>query len=1538
MIEVNTFLGHQQKKLLDTSRNNYLLNYRQTNKAIEITSNWPEIVFGLLVRQRRLLTLLPKIENTKDEEHVVKEYLAVAAEEDEQDFSDDGDMLEFDEFKVDITQTGNETSSGNEDAPSRVEAVRAMLVATREKELIRLASKLITTHSAEDLKKRQATIHRDVQHCVRELGTNPYYLTLGMLEWVDSRNGAKNLAPLLLIPVELVRENRFANFKIRYTDEEVEFNKTLAEKLQEDFDLDISPPSHLHLSDVRGYFKHIASVIKDNKDNWRIYESTIVLTIFTPQNILMHKDLKQDSWPITAKPESNPTLSKLLNGGFGKPWKTSYRQSHYIDSLVDPMASFQIYDADSSQLMAIHYVKNGRDLIIQGPPGTGKSQTITNIIAQAIGDGKSVLFVAQKETALNVVKTKLDDAGLGHLCLELHGDKTTRGAFLDDIQNALEHYQKIAVAQLSASIQETNLQKLTVLRDQLNSYSEVLNSHIDGEEISVFQCFEELIRLRVVLQDADPPMWPSRNMFKQKHPSSRHEWLPRIETLQRLLAEIGMPQDNVFRFCNYSEDSFLAPEQIKQVVRKSQITLTSLQQATLQLANELRVPPPTTHREAAALIHLSEHLLQAPKLFNVALHSNKWRTHASEITALISALQKSTELQRENNKIVKPDAWTQDVTALQQQVRTSSNPFRRYFNLAINAPDGLAQLCVSKPPANLRDQMALLDVISAYQNYQRTIMAQDALLGELVGREVWLNGQIDWKYLSNLNNWVVKLQQIMSTLNFPPSLLDYIKGGIAFDELRTFLGLARDRVKDHETAVSSMVKQLKLDQAGQFGANHTFVTQAFSSQENLLTSWLGNLNQLKDILDYGRLKADLISEGFSPVIELGETWQRASEFLVDIVKYAWYSHLIDESFRQNTMLASFNRVTHEAAIQQFREIDRMSYDGNKAFLVSSYNEIIEGMETVGNSDVGSQLIFLRQQCVSTKKKQPIRYIMEQAGRVIKTLKPVFMMSPPSVAKFLPPGKIDFDMVIFDEASQIKPEDAMGAILRGGQTVVVGDRYQLPPTNFFSAGTSSIVSESTGVLDGESILDLFYAAGVPETTLLWHYRSQHHSLITPSNHVFYRNNLVVFPSPKVRDDKLGVWFELVPNAVYDRGKNATQTNIIEARHVASAIMHHAATESGLSLGVVALNESQALAIERELTILRDKNRDYEEFFEAENNFLITNLESIQGDEKEVIFISIGYGFSRDGRLTLQFGPISKVGGTRRLNVLTTRAKKRCVVFSSIRGRDILERNPTNEGALFLARYLEYAEIGRMNVYEENQQAYYQQESYQQKKERQEKLFFILNERFNLQEIQELCLALQIDYENVRGGTKKEKTMDLASHFYRRDAFDQLVEVGKRQRPDIDWSELLSESLGTSDIETNLEVKRETEDLHNLARDNTFSNSRASHIPSLSQLEKEVIEVLEKEGYAVETNVGPQNAAIPIAVMDEKKETALVGIEFDGPRYYQARSASERDRLRQEVLEKLQWNIHRIWIIDWYYHKDREISRLLCAVADTKRGER
>lgn len=1524
MIDVGKFLGHQQKKLLDTSRNNRLLNYKLTTKAIETESEWPEVIFSRLVKWGKPLTLLPKTEDLDDEEAALGKLLETANEEEDTYILADEDSIVRDEFRVNFEQEA-EVSTEDKSIQTRLDAIRASVAAAKKRELIRIAGKLPTAHQASDLKKRQETIQRDIQRFNRELGANPYYLTLGMLEWIDSRSKAKNLAPLMLIPVELTRKNRFANFKVQYTDEEVEFNDALIEKLREDFDLDISLPSHIHQSNVIGYFEYVADSV--NVHGWQVYETSIALSVFASKNIVMHRDLKRESWPATDKPESNPTLSKLLNGGFNRAWEAPYRQSHHIDSLIDPLESWQIDDADSSQLLAIQHVRNGHDLIIQGPPGTGKSQTITNIIAQAIGDGKSILFVAQKETALNVVKGKLDDAGLGHLCLELHRDKTKRATFLEGIQKALEYSQRIPLEQLSAGIQKLNLEQLEMLRDQLNNYSDAVNTPIEGEEMTVFQCFEELIRLEALFQDVDPPFWPSREMFRQKAPSSRQDWLPKIKTLQLLLAEIGIPRNNVFRFCDYSEDSFLAPELIRQTIHRSLSTLTTLKQSAQQLVEHLQIPQPTTPRATASFIHMAQHLLRAPNLSDVAVSSDKWQTRSSEIDTVISALRKLYELRRENNKLLKPEAWTQDVATLQEQIQINSNAFQRFLNLPVKAPDALTHICTAEPPPTLREQMSLLDTISAYQKHQNTVVAKGTLVKELVGDVNWRDGRMDWKYLSNLNNWILGLKQTIAALNLPASFLSYIKEGINFDELRSTIALVEESIQQHETAVADMVKRLKLDQEGQFGKNHSFVTQSFAYQESLLNSWLQNLNQLKDIVDYNRLKADLVAEGFSPVIELGETWSKASQYLVDIVLHTWCSHLIADVSEHNTLIKVFNRVAHEAAIQQFCELDQTSFIANRAYLATSHYESVENMKTVEIPDIEDQLKLLRQQCISKKNKQTIRSIMEQAGGVIQTLKPVFMMSPTSAAKFLPPGKIDFDLVIFDEASQIKPEDALGAILRGSQTVVVGDRHQLPPTDFFSTSTN-ITEEAGDILDGESILDLFYIAGVPETTLLWHYRSQHHSLIMPSNHAFYGNELVVFPSPKVIDKQLGVHMEYIPDSVYDRG--GTRTNIVEARRVAESVMHHAATEPRLSLGVVSLHEAQAQAIEHELDILRSQNRDHEEFFEVENNLLITNLESVQGDEKDVIFISIGYGYSMDGRLTLQFGPISQEGGPRRLNVLTTRARKRCVVFSSIRGRDILDRNPGNPGARFLAEYLDYAETGLIDTYNESNASDYSLESVQQRRERREKLFIILHEKFNLEEIRELCFMLEMDYENVRGETKKAKALDLALHFHRRDSLKQLIEVGKRLRPKLNWDELLpvEPKLTSPQLEGDKADSLVTPATPNWG--DSFSTSKNSQSFSKSQMEKEIAEILETNGYPVETNVGPENAAIPIAVMDDSKQRAVLGIEFDDRRYHQARTARDRDRLRPQELEKLQWNIHRIWIIDWYYHKDREVSRLLQVV--------
>ncbi|MCL4264794.1 MAG: DUF4011 domain-containing protein [Anaerolineae bacterium] len=1517
MESVENILEQQRKNLLDTSRRNPLLNYSLTNKSIEITTEWPEDIFLQLVSRGKSMVFLPNTEGKAEKEpESFQRYARDPSDEDEFDpdplASDHG--FHLDEFRVNVFYADFEADIDEQEEPtSRLTALKDR-VSENYRRLTNL-SKLSTNHASDDLMRRLKSIYNDMRRFNKELGVNPYYITLGMLEWSDPKRSQElNLAPILLIPVEIVQKNRFSNFEVQYTDEEVEFNDTLREKLREDFDISLPSQTNISPSDIQDFFALIEEIIKDY--NWKVIRNKVTLTVFASSKYLMHKDLKPDSWPAESSPETNPTLSKLVHGGFQKTWQFPFQHTHLVDSLISPMENYQIYDADSSQLMAIYHIKNGHDLIIQGPPGTGKSQTITNIIAQSLGDDKTVLFVAQKETALNVVKRRLDDAGLGHLCLELHGHRTKRGTILNEIQQTLDLSYSISTQQALGDIPG-----LIAIRNKLNNYAEGMNTPIDGETLTPYQCFEELLRLKGTLDKADPPRLPDRDLFKHHRSLQYHQWLPKIENLQMLLSEIGIPKDNAFRFCQCNDDTFIAPEEIKQIIRQTQNALEHLQEAAVKLAAHLGAPSPTTKRQVQHLVHLSEHIFQAPLLAGLAIRSSKWQINRKEILGTVSALRKSDELQRQYNSILMPEAWSRNIGGLYEQIRNSSNPFQRFLNLPARIPDELAQLCRTEPPNNVKDQLSLLNAIRDFQSHQKMAREHEHLFKELLGEQTWREAHNDWKYLSILGNWLNKLHQTIQTTYLSFSVLEYIEAGIQKEELRDLYELVENNLKQHEIAVTSLLDHLQLDEEAQFGNRQKFTMRNFSSQDELLNTWLINISQLKDISDYNKLKKELVADGLKSVVELGEVWSKASLYLVDVVKYFWYLHLINKSGERKLELASFNRVIHEANVQKFCDLDKALLEENKSYLASKYNEAVQGLLIVEDKGVENQLKLIKRQCMNAGTKLSIRKIMDGAGKALQTLKPVFMMSPASVAEFLPPSKVKFDVIIFDEASQIRPEDAIGAILRGNQTIVVGDRFQLPPTDFFAPSTDRTDLEN--VTDAESILDLFYIAGVPQTTLLWHYRSQHHSLITPSNQTFYNNELIVFPSPQNRNEKLGVHFFPIFGSIYDRGRS--RTNPVEARIVAQAVIHHAINDPDLSLGVVALHKNQADAIEHEINLLRDQNPQCEDFFEEENKFLVTNLENVQGDEKEVIFVSIGYGFSKDGRLTLNFGPISKEGGHRRLNVLTTRAKKQCVIFSSIRGRDILERNPSNLGARFLAEYLEYAETGLTISYEEMHQALQKSETYEEGRERLIKLISVFNQRFDLEDLREFCLYLDIDYENLPGDTKQRKARELALYFYRRENISRLIQVGKQHRLDIDWDGLYQDRP----IEVSTDVNLLKDEINSQLLRDSFSSNQI-HAPRMSQIEEEIVTILEANGYCVKTYIGPPNAAIPIAVLDEKEQIALLGIELDGPNYYRSRTARDRDRLRQQELEKLNWKIHRIWIIDWYYNKQREIDRLIQAI--------
>ena len=336
-----------------------------------------------------------------------------------------------------------------------------------------------------------------------------------------------------------------------------------------------------------------------------------------------------------------------------------------------------------------------------------------------------------------------------------------------------------------------------------------------------------------------------------------------------------------------------------------------------------------------------------------------------------------------------------------------------------------------------------------------------------------------------------------------------------------------------------------------------------------------------------------------------------------------------------------------------------------------------------------------------RPRMPVRKILTRAGGSIQALKPCFMMGPQAVAQYLTPGVIKFDLVIMDEASQLKPEEAIGSIARGGQLVVVGDPKQLPPTSFFSRMSQDGESneDQFTTTDAESILDVCSSHFRPTRSLRWHYRSQHHSLIAFSNQSFYRGNLIIFPSPYGQGGKLGVRAVYLADAIYEN-----QTNLREAKRVVDAVVEHIANRPNESLGIVTLNIKQrdliAELLEERLRSVRGADTYRENWITEGAPLFIKNLENVQGDERDAIIISTTFGKPPGSSAVRQnFGPISRQGGWRRLNVLFTRAKRSIALYTSMRPEDIVMDGTTPDGTKALRNYLEFARTGSLATVEE-----------------------------------------------------------------------------------------------------------------------------------------------------------------------------------------------------------------------------------------------
>jgi hypothetical protein len=536
----------------------------------------------------------------------------------------------------------------------------------------------------------------------------------------------------------------------------------------------------------------------------------------------------------------------------------------------------------------------------------------------------------------------------------------------------------------------------------------------------------------------------------------------------------------------------------------------------------------------------------------------------------------------------------------------------------------------------------------------------------------------DWDALRRAITWTRRLRECVATMQggITDSLLQAAKGTPpASRELRQAL-------EQYQRELHSL--ELRYDAPGPQLDGKPLRDQAPERVLELLTKWRERVGELADWVDWRYLPERFGHLGLKSFWDHLQQHDVERERVVDLFLKAFWSGWLDAMFQADATLNGYRRTEHETTLKEFRELDRKIIDQGAAR--------IAGLLDTQPKHNGDDAALLMKEAHKKTKHLPLRHLFSEMPELILQLKPCILMSPLSVSQYLPADdKMRFDLVVFDEASQILPEDAVGAIYRGGQLVVTGDNQQLPPTTFFSQSVDDGGDEEELPLF-ESILDACLGAGVPRHMLRWHYRSQHEHLIAFSNESYYDGRLVTFPSPAVEDAALGVRLHHVADGVYDRG--GRRDNPREAQVVADLVLDHFRTTPDRTLGVIAFSYAQMNAIEDEIERRLREQTDLERFFQGDRleGFFVKNLETVQGDERDVILLSVGYGRDDQGRIELNFGPLNREGGERRLNVAVTRARQRLVVVSSIRARDMNLGNSAARGLAHLQRYLDFAERG------------------------------------------------------------------------------------------------------------------------------------------------------------------------------------------------------------------------------------------------------
>ncbi len=1217
--DLNSLIEKTKNELFNMElRGNTLLSLGIGEKILEITEGNTEVAFRRLVEQKKTMHFVPRtVEGDKNNLHA----------------------LSLSELPLFLS---GESVENQAEGLIKTELSRKKL----EKTLLSLSN------------EANLLLHQKSCDCL--------YLATGFLTWYEDINSFKpRHAPLVLIPVELYRESVNDVYHLKYTGGDLRANDALAAKLQQSLDFElplfntIGGAHQVNSSaDLDVYFDNVSGVIA-KKARWMLDKHKMSLGFFAVAKQALFYDLFEQSWE--GEGESH-LVGRLCEYGFSEDKE---KCADVIKNAAVSKNTHYVFDADASQVRAIEAAKLGANIAINGASGSGKSQTLINIIAEAVHQQKSVLVVSERLSELNHLYALLALADLGDHCLPLFSQHAISLSLMKEIKRCLH------LTALPPDTSSELEQGFTACHDTLETYNASVNIRIGKTQFNFQQALGYYHRYLDVLKGADVALDPLTegdldfSIWDTEHYTKASG---KIDEVVQYLQEHGIPNNNAFSSTNLITLDAGKLEQGRRIVEQI-IALHIEQKEHVQaLAQEMGlVSELLTGNDVNNMVASLVHLKKIPDLSGVNADAIIWDKSGDRIIALAEEGRDIQQCMFSFSGTFIEAAYNYDWTHILDVFTKTGQKWWRFLSSDYrSAKQTYEGMCRHAITGDVNDWIGSIRRLIGAKRNQESFTSHARVLLKVIGNH-YQGLNTDWEHLNGKLRWI-----------------DATRKGLVsgvFDEGVAFYLIAKNRRQIDQTQLQTV-----LDIADKINHNVEEIAALFHLDKSVFQSQYRNLamNNIYDLLTdlslmdalvlYNQLSDDLNKLHCHRWSKLAGEWHANPTLLQPAFQYNFFYLLLMKQYKEQAALQEFDADEYGDMFETLQDMT-IQLQVKKRRLI-----LAEHVDRLGLLPYEEGYDAFLATAKQDEDGMAIRRLLHAYPELTQKVKPIFLMSPLEVTKYLPTQKELFDLVVIEGAHRTAFSKVFGSVLRGKQLVLSGDTQQHGAIEFNtkSLETNDAKSEIEGIPSQKNVMALFMGAGLPEMTLKWHYRSQTTGLFDFMNKTFYKGHYRSFSTPTASSPNKGLIVTQIQNGTFDNVE--TFVNRTEAKIIGEQVMRHARETPHLSLGVIAFNSQHRDFILAEIEKARKEHPALESFFidKPADTFFVAKINEVSAEVRDCIFVSLGFGKNIEGQIVTSFGCLSKSEGDKWLNSALTRARRTTEFFTSLTRDDLAMTGNSAEG--------------------------------------------------------------------------------------------------------------------------------------------------------------------------------------------------------------------------------------------------------------------